>query len=388
MKNFRRLPSLETSKKELSVRGDIISADNFKITTSKKIYKASIDSRHLDENKKELFIKLFSIYSNIPEEKIAKKINMSLKSPGNLVLSYNIDSKTAKNLKELGFKLRKLNVFKSRKVQGGKILRGLSINESGEKRIYSYEDTLTPVAGYISKYESKNGKTKVKGIKGLEKQANIKLLPLPKYKNNETVNISTSGTEVGKVVGKETIGSEQVIIVEKPNGVKIPVLESQVRKAPTKEVEVSNAEKFSTSSGALIKKDYLEIGDIKGAKVQVVKFQDLISDKSTSAIKFEYEVKSSYSTDTKQALLDVDEIDGLMKSIKIMQEKIFPSTSENYSEVIYRSRGGFEAGCYWSKGEWTTYLKLEKYDGKSYVFLSQEDFTTLYSFLEQAKGKL
>ncbi|AUS04956.1 hypothetical protein C1A40_05480 [Tamlana carrageenivorans] len=156
----------------------------------------------------------------------------------------------------------------------------------------------------------------------------------------------------------------------------------------TKEVEVSNAEKFSTSSGALIKKDYLEIGDIKGAKVQVVKFQDLISDKSTSAIKFEYEVKSSYSTDTKQALLDVDEIDGLMKSIKIMQEKIFPSTSENYSEVIYRSRGGFEAGCYWSKGKWTTYLKLEKYDGKSYVFLSQEDFTTLYSFLEQAKGKL
>ena len=156
----------------------------------------------------------------------------------------------------------------------------------------------------------------------------------------------------------------------------------------TKEVEVSNAEKFSTSSGALIKKDYLEIGDIKGAKVQVVKFQDLISDKSTSAIKFEYEVKSSYSTDTKQALLDVDEIDGLMKSIKIMQESIFPSTSENYSEVTFRSRSGFEAGCYWSNGKWTTYLKLEKYDSKSYVFLDQEDFTTLYSFLEQAKLKL
>ena len=75
-------------------------------------------------------------------------------------------------------------------------------------------------------------------IEGLEKQANIKLLPPPKYKNNETVNISTSGTEVAKVVGKEVIGTEQVIIVEKPNGVKIPVLESQVRKAPTKPIEV------------------------------------------------------------------------------------------------------------------------------------------------------
>jgi cell division protein FtsI (penicillin-binding protein 3) len=50
------------------------------------------------------------------------------------------------------------------------VLRGLSINESGEKRIYSYEDTLTPVVGYITKYESENAKTKVKGIKGLEKK--------------------------------------------------------------------------------------------------------------------------------------------------------------------------------------------------------------------------
>ena len=171
MKDYRRLPSLETSKKELAVRGDIVSSDNFKISTSKKIYKASIDTRHLDENKKELFIRLFSIYSNIPYKKIEKKLDDALRnSPGNLVLSYNIDSKTAKNLKELGFKLRRLDVFKARKVPGGKILRGLSINESGEKRVYSYENTLTPVVGYITKYETKNDKTRVKGIKGLEKK--------------------------------------------------------------------------------------------------------------------------------------------------------------------------------------------------------------------------
>ena len=83
-------------------------------------------------------------------------------------------------------------------------------------------------------------------IQALEKQANIKLLPPPKFKNNETVNISTSGTEVGKVIGKEVIGTEQVLIVEKPNGVQIPVLESQVRKAPTKPVEIKiDGEKIS-----------------------------------------------------------------------------------------------------------------------------------------------
>jgi cell division protein FtsI (penicillin-binding protein 3) len=168
----RRLPNLESSKKELAIRGNILSEDNFKIASSVKLYKATIDTRFLDLNKKSLFVKLFSIYSDIPENKINEKINESLKDPGSIVLSYNIDSKTAKNLKELGFKLRHLHVFKSIEINDNKILRSLNINESGEKRLYSYEDTLTPVIGYIRKYETEDGKTKVNGIKGLEKSYN------------------------------------------------------------------------------------------------------------------------------------------------------------------------------------------------------------------------
>lgn len=168
MTNYRRLPKLLTSKIELAIRGDIVSSDNFKISSSKKLYKAAIDTRFLDLNKKELFIKLFSIYSDIAEKIIRKKVDESLKDPGSIVLSYNIDSRTAKNLKELGFKLNRLNVFQSINVKGGKILRGLRISESGEKRLYSYKDALTPVVGYITKFENE-GKTKVKGIKGLEK---------------------------------------------------------------------------------------------------------------------------------------------------------------------------------------------------------------------------
>lgn len=173
MVSYRRLPTLLTTKKELAVRGDILSSDGFKISSSKKLYKAAIDTRCLDINKQELFVKLFSIYSDIDEDKIIKKIKRArLKKPGNIVLSYNINSRVAKNLKELGFKLRKLKVFKSIKVKGGKILHGLDVVESGEKRIYSYKTSLTPIVGYISKYESKKGKTKVKGVKGLERYYN------------------------------------------------------------------------------------------------------------------------------------------------------------------------------------------------------------------------
>lgn len=168
----RHIPSLTIEKKELAVRGDIISNDNYKLVSSRKLYKASIDTRYLDPLKKDLFIRLFSIYSNIPHDEIKKKVLVGLKKPGYLVLSYNVDSKTAKNLKELSLKLNKLEAFISRKVNGTKILRGLTIEESGEKRTFSYENTLTPLLGYISKYEAENGKTKVKGIKGLEKHYN------------------------------------------------------------------------------------------------------------------------------------------------------------------------------------------------------------------------
>jgi cell division protein FtsI (penicillin-binding protein 3) len=166
----RHLPKLLIEKNELAVRGTIYSKDNFKISSSKKLYKATIDTRCLDLDKRALFVKLFSIYSDIPTKIINKKIDKSLKKrPGTLVLSYRIDSRTAKNLKELAYKLRRLKVFKSIKVHGSRILYGLSIHESGEKRVFAYKDSLTPVIGYMKKVETKAGKTKVAGIKGLEK---------------------------------------------------------------------------------------------------------------------------------------------------------------------------------------------------------------------------
>ena len=157
---------------------------------------------------------------------------------------------------------------------------------------------------------------------------------------------------------------------------------------PVKEKELSNAEVFSAKAGTLMQKEFVEIGTLKKCKIQVVYFTDLISNTKQSALKFEYEVASTYSTDTKAATLDPDEVDGLMKSIKLMQEKVFPTTPTNYTEIYYRSRGGFEGGCFTSKGTWSTYLKLEKFDGKSYVWLNIEDLSTLYSYLEQAKIKL
>jgi len=101
----------------------------------------------------------------------------------------------------------------------------------------------------------------------------------------------------------------------------------------TKDQELSNAEKFSAKAGSLIQKEFIDIGTIKGAKIMVVQYTDLITATKQSALKFEYESIGKYTSDTKAAVLDADEIEGLIKSIKIIQDKIFPSTVTNYTEV-------------------------------------------------------
>ncbi|MDR7371763.1 hypothetical protein [Flavobacterium aquidurense] len=160
--------------------------------------------------------------------------------------------------------------------------------------------------------------------------------------------------------------------------------------AQNKEKEKTQAEQFSAQAGVLMERQFFEIGKVKGLEVKVLKFKDLNSGITKNSLRFEYAYKSSYSTDTKIAALDVDEIDGLIKSIKNLQTNIFPSIKDVYTEVTFASRTGFEAGAYFSveKNKWTAYIQVEKYDRNSMLFLSPEDFGILLSLIEQAQIKM
>ncbi len=171
IKNKRKPPSQTVTHKELSIRGSIISKDGFNISVSKKLFKATIFLSSLDMDKKELFVKLFSIYSDIPEKKIMQVIdkNIRQKKLGTIILSHNIDAKTAKNLKQLSRKLLKLKIFKTINIDGNDLVIGLDIIPTGEKRVYQYDDSFSTVVGYVKKFENKQNITRVKGINGIEK---------------------------------------------------------------------------------------------------------------------------------------------------------------------------------------------------------------------------
>ena len=157
-----------------------------------------------------------------------------------------------------------------------------------------------------------------------------------------------------------------------------------------KEKQLSNAEIFSAKAGTLIEKQFINIGKVKAVDVKILKLKDLNDGSSFSALRLEYEAVSSYSSDTKIASLDKDEIDGLIKSIKNLQTNIFNTTRDVYTELTFKSRTGFECGAFYdvSKAKWEAYIKLEKYDGKSLVFLTIEDITNFLSLVELSKTKM
>ncbi|HFB53832.1 MAG TPA: penicillin-binding protein 2, partial [Sulfurimonas autotrophica] len=164
----RHMPSIYAKESSRAQRGNIISADGFHIATTKKLYKAVVDTRYIDPQKKELFIKLFSIYSGMSPKAIKKRL---ARKHGVVVLSYNIPQIQAQYLKKLAFELRRFKVFLALKNPrtGLRSVHGLSVIESGESREYPYGDLLTPIIGYPHKIED-NGYTSIRGVKGLEKR--------------------------------------------------------------------------------------------------------------------------------------------------------------------------------------------------------------------------
>ncbi|NPA03671.1 MAG: penicillin-binding protein 2 [Epsilonproteobacteria bacterium] len=160
----RKLPNLWASDKNRAIRGSIISKDGYQIVYSNKLYKVAVNTRCIDPKKRDLFVRLFSIYSGMPEGEVRRK----LEKKGYVVLSYNLDTKTAYQLKILARKLYQMDMFVPYKVGKKVIKQGLSILESGETRIYPYQDILTPVIGYVQKYEEEYY-TRIRGVKGIER---------------------------------------------------------------------------------------------------------------------------------------------------------------------------------------------------------------------------
>lgn len=156
---------------------------------------------------------------------------------------------------------------------------------------------------------------------------------------------------------------------------------------PTENSEKSKLEAFTLKTGSLIKKEFITIGTAGKVEVTVLKIEDLVANSKISGLKLESSFYKSYGTSTKSCFLDSDEIDGLVKSGNLLLSTLSQPV-ETYTEYVFTSRDGFQAGAYQSKKEWKYFLKLEKYDSDANVWLEKEDFKKLIDLISQAKEKL
>jgi hypothetical protein len=161
--------------------------------------------------------------------------------------------------------------------------------------------------------------------------------------------------------------------------------------AQDKDREMSQADEFSLQTGKLLEREFIDVGKFKNIEVRVLNLKDLSTGQGTSALRIETTIsRGTYSSSRKLSSLDIDEVEDLLKAIANLQENVFNSTRENYTEVIFRSRGGFEAGAFFdtSKKKWTAYIQIDRYDKDSTIFLSQEDFSAIHNLVRLAKEKV
>ena len=148
----------------------------------------------------------------------------------------------------------------------------------------------------------------------------------------------------------------------------------------------SNAEIFSSKSGTLIEKTFQDIGKYNKIKLQVEKFTDMISGTSIKALRIEE--LGGFNTAIRNASLDVDEVDGLIKSIRIINNEVLDVIPKNYTEVTFYSRSGLKAGCFLYRNKWNIYIQLNKHDLQSTIRLKRSGILQLLELLENAKSQL
>lgn len=159
---------------------------------------------------------------------------------------------------------------------------------------------------------------------------------------------------------------------------------SQATKQPQEPQEKSKIETFALKTGSLFKKEFTDLGTVKRVEVQKLTITDVLTNAAMTGVHLKTTIQKSYGSATASCFLDTDEIDGFLKSAKFLEA--LPAANDSYQEYQFTSRDGFQAGAYSDKkAGWKYFLKLERFDSDSYVFLDKDDFKKLSDMVSGLK---
>jgi hypothetical protein len=144
----------------------------------------------------------------------------------------------------------------------------------------------------------------------------------------------------------------------------------------------SRLARFVDSPHTLLRTEQIDHGHILTCFVQIYKASDLVTGKVVSGLYFA-DNKNHY------AYVDADEVPLLLTAMTRIKNEIIATPPTNHSEVWFKSRGGFRAGCYiGDKDQWQLFIQLTWNDAFSIIQLKTSDFDVFLQILADASGKL
>jgi hypothetical protein len=168
----------------------------------------------------------------------------------------------------------------------------------------------------------------------------------------------------------------------------IATANAQTAPGPVPLKDQSSIEDFSASAGTVIQRELTRLGDVAGLQVDLVKASDLINKASFYGVRLSRNAPTGALREENTAFVDAEEIDRLTKAIDLIKTSAFTTAPDNFTDLAYRTRGGFAIGALYANRKWSAFLRLDRYEPKTAVYLDESQLDTLRAYLVKAKESI
>jgi hypothetical protein len=145
---------------------------------------------------------------------------------------------------------------------------------------------------------------------------------------------------------------------------------------------LSHAVRLADTAQTLVHTELINHGHIVGCTVHIYRVTDMITGKTLTALHFADQ--NGY-----EAFVDHDELPALQTALTQIVTKLTATPPAAGSEQLYcfRSRTGFEAGCYANKNAWQLYIRLNFGNNNTKWLLKPLDAEVFLEDLEDVIAK-
>lgn len=136
----------------------------------------------------------------------------------------------------------------------------------------------------------------------------------------------------------------------------------------TAETTKSQFEKALLQNGSVLIKEYKTCSSIKTNEtnrdilIQTAVITDIVTESKYYALRMEHKYyNSKYDNGTSTGVLDADEVDNVIATLKYIKDSI-SDYSNDYTEMVYTSNDDLRIGAYSKNNEGYVFIKFSSYD--------------------------